>query len=385
MRLIILYKDGTYKNIKEKKLNPKKLSSTDIKLILIPLSEHEGAYIPIKPSKLYNFNKATIKIIYSTYFFNTDECEIDAIEERKNITYFQEFTSLIDFINGIYNVYKFRAIPMYFTENMNPNLTYYPTIAIRQIEVIFYDQFSNILSEIKSENDMGDLMEYPNSYFMSTPPEYINEDRFICLKDILFIPCIFEGCSTSDTYNLLNVIKLEDDKWKKIKKPKESLSPKDFILYKVLDFEIYYLMTYDMYLTLSITDITKKIAILPITTVNEYEKISNKTKYEIITHFIDFAGIDDIFQLEPPMYKINTFLQTLIFLGTILIYSNYFTKYYYDPQAEDFHFDYDIASFIIFADKHYSNSSRNFVKEILMMNELTYTNKINALIKMLNK
>lgn len=385
MKIIILYKDGSYKTIKKKKINPKKLSSKDIKLILIPLSEHEGAFIPIKPSKMYDFSKASVKIIYSTYFFNADECEMDAIEERKNITYFQKFTSLIEFINGLYNVYKFRAIPMYFTENMNPNLRYCPSIAIRQIEVIFYDQTSNIIDTITSEVDMGDLMEYPTSYFISTPPEYINEDRFICLKDILYIPCIFEGQTTSDTNNLPNVIKLGDDKWKKIKNPKDDLVPKDFILYKVPDFEIYYFMTYEMYLNLTVTDITKKIGIYPITAVNEYEKISNKTKYEIITHFIDFAGIDDIFQLEPPMYKISTFLQTLIFLGTILIYSNYFTKYYYDPQSEEFHFEYDIVSFVIFGDKNYSSSSRNFVKEILMMNELTYTNKINAFIKMLNK
>lgn len=379
MKIIILYKNGTYKSIKEKKINSAKLSFKDIKLILIPLLEHEGAFIPIKPSKLYNFNKASVKIIYSTYFFNTDECEMDAIEERKNITYFQEFTSLIEFVNGLYNVYKFRAIPMYFVENMNPNLTYYPIIVIRQIEVIFYDWASNITNTITSEIDMGDLMEYPNSYFMSTPPEYINEDRFICLKDILYIPCIFEGQTTSDTNNIPNVIKLGDDKWEKIKKPKDDLVPKDFILYKVPDFEIYYFMTYEMYLNLTATDITKKIAICPITAVNEYEKISNKSKYEIVTHFIDFAGIDDIFQLEPPMYKINAFLQTLIFLGTILIYSNYFTKYYYDPL------EYDIASFVIFGDKNYSSSSRNFVKALLMINELNYTNKINAFVKLLNK
>ena len=148
LNIVILYKNNSYKIISSKKINCALLNNKNIKLILVPLYENPNAYIPIKPSYLYEFKKATVSIIYQAVIYEIDDEIVTAFDTNN---FYKECDNLIDFINAIYNAYKFRGISIYLSENTDLStgiVTF--TMSIRQISIKLFDDKNQLIEEIDS-------------------------------------------------------------------------------------------------------------------------------------------------------------------------------------------------------------------------------------------
>lgn len=385
LSIIIIYKNNSYKIISFKKLHIKQLMKNSIKFILIPLYDNINAYIPIKPTTLYNFNKAIVSIIYQPFVYdeeNTIGTSFD-IQEFKS-----ECNNIIDFINALYNVYKFRGTGIFLDDNNKMAIPVSFVMTLRKVNIKFYDSVGNIIDEIDS-GVMKDLSELKPKRFQQTPPAYICEDRLESLKEILFIPTIFNYNGRVDLEKLPLCIRLNSDNtWNKIKKPGKDLKLSDHILCKIRDYEIYYLIDYEIYKELiksspfQISFISTPVAkeydenILP--SLDENKIPSQLEKRRVINRYID-NDIFSICDISVSIYTIDDFLQSYVFFNTILSYIKYFAIFCY--QGEDN--DIIMKTFAIF-ERIVSDKNTNDTDLITDL-ESTPENITNAFIKIMQR
>ena len=102
MKILILYKDKSYKIISEKKLKTINLGSSKIQQILIPLYDNANSYIPIKPNSIYKFYKAKVSITYQAFIYDMEDSVGTSFTPN---TFQQECNSLVEFINAADIIY----------------------------------------------------------------------------------------------------------------------------------------------------------------------------------------------------------------------------------------------------------------------------------------
>lgn len=341
--IIILYRDNSYKMISFKKLYKVDLSNDKIKYILIPYLDFKGVYIPIRPTTLYKFYKAEVKIYYQLFFFEYEEMRGDSfsVDEYSNECY-----NIITLINSLYNVYKFRAISILINdakeERMKDGIDFLNwTIYPRRIQVIFKDSNNQIIHEIDSE-DMGDYAEEDPTTFINPPPHYYGEDRFECLSEIFFTPCETQKNGNTALQNLPIGIKLSDNDWYKIKKPGIELRDSDYFFYNLPDFGCYIYLPYNVYTNLfnihsfevqiiggenySVTsgeDINQKYNYVSYLKSRRYNQIPTIVeKREFLDAYLN-DDLIDIYGFNMYIKSSSTFLIAEIFFPTILSYMTY--------------------------------------------------------------
>lgn len=387
--ILILYKNKDFKIFSYNKLKKSQLLSNNIRTIFIPLYDNPNAYIPIKPSVLYEFKKATVLLRYQAFMYDYEE-ELGTSFDLQE-AYF-ECANVIELINALYNLYKFRGVTLYMensyqiTSNLSSNFVMVP----RRILIKFYDENNELIKELDSGN-MVDLEEYDIEVFRRTPPAYICENRMNSIKDMLYVPEIIDKNCAEDVSNLPLCIKLSNDNtWKTIKRPGNELLTTDYILYKIPDFEIYYLMEYGLYLEI----ITfKKFEIhyicTPIdTSVMDTDYLQSIDRNKVPSIFEKMEACEafcnselySIVNAEASIYSIDTFLQSLIFFNTIMNYIRYFGLYCYAGNSTAL----KIRTFALFC--RYNNTLSNiYDQEILTDIELDYESINQLFLKMIMK
>ena len=335
--IVILYKNKKYKIIPHKKLKSKDLTSSSIETIFIPLYDNPNAYIPIKSSTLYDFTKATVSIIYQPFIYDNEDQNGVSYTIRE---FYAECKTIGDFINAIYNCYKFRGVSIFLDENsvfssMRP-LNF--AMVLRRIQIKFFDDKNDIIHEIDS-NVMEDLSDYK---VLENIPAYLCEDRMNCLRDMLYVPDDIDNSGEADIRKLPICIKLSDDyTWKKISKPGKQLNFDDCILYNIPDFEIYYLMTYEVYHKLiDFPSFTAYYIGTPVSKGYDEDyfpsldnnKIPSIYEKDEVYDALRFDNIFSITNTVADIDRVDIFLEALIFSETILNYIKYYAKYCY---AED--------------------------------------------------
>lgn len=389
LKVIILYKDKSYKLISAKKLRPSHLSDNNIKFILIPLYDNPNAYIPIKPSTLYDFIRAKVSIIYQAFVF---EMEVDSGTSFDSQEFSVDCDNIIDFINAIYNVYKFRAISIYLSEN-NDNMTSSNTssfiISIRQIDIKLYDRNDQLIHEINS-GVMEDLSEYSSSYFWKSPPAYSNEDRFKCLGNILYIPCS-DNDYFNDIDNLPICMHLKNKFWKTVKKPSKELENDDCMLYKIPEFEIYYIMEFELYNQLiSLNEFEIHFISAPIFKGYDTDYLTSLDNNRIPSYGEKEEAIEaylsgDLFNICNTIAVINSpdiFLQSMIFITNIVYYIRYFGYLCYSQESSDV----IMRTFILFGRGLGIHGCYDLQGKCLLTDvEMTYDNIIEAFSSMFKK
>ena len=337
LNILILYKNKETKIISAKKIKPSQLSGNDIKMIFIPLYDNPNAYIPIKPNILYNFSKAKVSIEYQAFIYDYEDERGSSFDTQN---FYSECTNIIDFINAIYNCYKFRGVTIYLenayqmTTSSFSNFVIYP----RHIKIKFYDT-NNILTDEIDSGPMEDLSDYDSNVFKKTPPAYVCENRMECLKDILYVPQDIDNSGEIDSEKMPISIQLYDDSWRKVKKPAKELLSTDYILYRVRDFEIYYLMEYQMYCELlKIREFDINYISSPIDTSAMDDEYFNSLDDNKVPSFSEKREVVEMF-IHGEVYNIisacasirspDSFIESLIFFRTIISYIKYFGIYCY--------------------------------------------------------
>lgn len=333
LKLFILYKDKTIKSYSIKKWNKINLRSNKIKYIMIPYLDNTNVYIPIKPSKIYDFYKVSVKLLYQVFTYDYEEGMGESFSED---LYENECYDIVSFINAIYNLYKFRAISIVLHEGRETfmssgkefnTITIYP----RRIIVDFYNNNNEKINEIDS-GIMSDLSTWSSDDFI-VPPVYSTEDRFDCLSDFLFIPTIEDDYQNNDTLKNLPIgIKITDANWCKINRPGKELEKNDIFFYKLDDFCAYYIMPYELYIKLlninrfSIYFIgaalygEEKDLFLP-----SYDNPKNMMYSErmkaIEMYFND--DIFDVYGIVLNVFSVSMFLIAMIYTSNIFLYLRY--------------------------------------------------------------
>lgn len=333
LKLFILYKDKTIKSYSIKKWNKINLRSNKIKYIMIPYLDNTNVYIPIKPSKIYDFYKVRVKLVYQVFTYDYEEGIGESFSED---LYENECYDIVSFINAIYNLYKFRAISIALHEGRETfmssgkefnTITIYP----RRIIVDFYNNRNEKINEIDS-GIMSDLSTWSSDDFI-VPPVYSTEDRFDCLSDFLFIPTIEDDYQNNDTLKNLPIgIKITDINWYKINRPGKELEKNDIFFYKLDDFCAYYIMTYELYVKLlninrfSIYFIgaalygEEKDLFLP--SYDNPKSILYSERMKAINMYFN-EDIFDVYGIVLNIVSVSMFLIAMIYTSNIFLYLRY--------------------------------------------------------------
>src|SRR5699024_2049745 len=128
--------------------------------------------------------------------------------------YSKTFESPIELINGLYNLFKFRAVSICIDDARTENFYGYDGITVeyaicpRRYILKLYDHKNDIIDEIDTE-DMGDLVDLGEDILELTPLAYQYEDRYDKLSDIFYVPC----GNKKTIIDLPLAIYISDDEW----------------------------------------------------------------------------------------------------------------------------------------------------------------------------
>lgn len=335
-KIILLYKNGLVESYSEKKFIEKYDKLSNIKYIMIPYLEFPDCYIPIRPFKYLKFYKATLDIIYQSVSTDIEDQLYDSYDPD---LYSKTFDSLIELINGLYNLFKFRAVSICIDEAKTENFYGYDgntveyAICPRRYILKLYDHENDIIYEIDTK-DMGDLIDLGDDILELTPLAYQYEDRYDKLSDIFYVP----SGNKKTIIDLPLAIYISDDEWRRIKKPASELDPQDSFLYKIDDFCIYYMIRYDNYKEL--LNINSFVCRFCGLLIYEEEEILSFLEEGILSFFdpsnipsiqerinamevIDQYDYLDVYLLSILVTDVQSFLKIMIFLKNIFYYMRY--------------------------------------------------------------
>lgn len=259
---LILYKDHSFKIIDCDNLRSINLNDSKIRVIFIPNLETPNSYIPIKPSSYYIFSKCIVDIIYQGFVTNAyemtgyaekmgytmEDADLDFVPKEHHL----DCCSIVEFINAIYNLWKFRGSSIFISENSNPDsFAGYDSWVIfpRYYCIKFYDDFGRLKSILEADNLVPIPEKYSDKTYSEIPLEYCQEEYMETIKDIFFTPlCNNQIAADGGSFGTLpTMICLDTDSWMKVKKPGQTLSPLDYVLIKIEDYGIYYYTQYGVY------------------------------------------------------------------------------------------------------------------------------------------
>lgn len=249
-KILILYKNHTFDLMGLNELESIDMSGSHIQCILIPFTDVVNGYIPIKPSFLCTAHHVHVKIIYQGFQIfaalegNWDE---EDYEENFPLKIFEvDCFNIIDMVNAIYNLLKFRGTSIFLGEKCIAEFPVeefdgyynYP----REYQFDFYDENDNLFYQISTGLMRSLLDRYTNEFAEIDDPSIILgliDEALISSSPILYLP---------DKKELPGMIQLTQTHWTGIRKPMSELSSEDFILTYDDSYGIYYFSTYGLYL-----------------------------------------------------------------------------------------------------------------------------------------
>ena len=339
---LILYKNHKYDVIREDKLNPRQLSSKDIQTILVPCTDRENLYIPMKPSSLYDFHRVHVAIQYRVFTF---DLESTAGEDLIDTTYEIDCFNLIDLANALFNLYKFRGVSIFIAENLYiENSTVTDTLYPIKIKIDFYSERDTLIHTIESKT-MSSFTKHNPEKFRAFPPPYSWEDRFVCLEDMMFVPMgnpyrkLEPGIDGLD----LMIALVDEHHWKSLHRFKQALE-QDYVLHKIADFEAYYLITgdvmcrleesnfssWEIFITCAVMSPEEKANYFP-----NKDKITWQTKTKIYDDYFNDGIAYAVFPVQFSMQDFVDFLTIYAFIFVIMNYVSYFTWLSYSFESDD--------------------------------------------------
>lgn len=327
-KIILLYKNGLVESYSEKKFIEKYDKLSNIKYIMIPYLEFPDCYIPIRPFKYLKFYKATLDIIYQSVSTDIEDQLYDSYDPD---LYSKTFESPIELINGLYNLFKFRAVSICIDDARTENFYGYDGICVeyaicpRRYILKIYDCENDIIYEIDTE-DMGDLVDLGEDILKLTPLPYQYEDRYDKLSDIFYVP----SGNKKTMIDLPLAMYISDSEWKQIKKPASELDEHDSFLYKIDDFCIYYMIRYDNYKELlNINSFVCRFCGLLIYEEEEILSFFDPSNIPSIQERINAMEVMDqydcldVYLLSILITDVQSFLKIMIFLKNIFYYMKY--------------------------------------------------------------
>lgn len=332
--VIFINKDHSYDMVKVNKLYPKRFISPEIKMILIPAFDHPDLYIPIKPSLLLLENDFELQIEYSMFNFDVENLDYG---DYMIDPYHLKTKSVIDFINGLWNLYKFRGTSIYIQDNITRISYSYTTTAIYPHRI-----YIRVGDNITDSGEMGFLSEMDAfEDFVNSPkakdPQYAWEERIDWAKDFFFTT---EKMEEMPEHFALSPNK----KWRRVYNLLDELIPSDLVLKKLVDFGAYYLSD-TSYHTKEADDIWKSLVITIYVDdiLNEaegFEHLRNKKHYsftdkeDIRRMFLDGELVTP-FGVEIKFYNLKEFLATKAMLPVIVSYIKLYTTMYYGTDGKE--------------------------------------------------
>ena len=260
-RIVLLYKDGTYRSVSIKNLASIDFTSTRLNTILIPLEDHPNLYFPLKPNLQYRSDRIRVDIEHRIFTFDYDE----GIGEDISIAEFwRDCTNIIEFGNAIYNLYKFRGASISIigstVSGITTSFTSYPT----RILVQFFNHREELVRKIDSKE--MESLENLSSSFNGIPfdmvgnrtshPQFASEERMNCLSDFIYTPDEIEVGA--------NYISLRDEKHWEMVDVYSDLSENDYLMVKLSDFGCYYFIDMETFDHISQPQSLKNVIIYPV-------------------------------------------------------------------------------------------------------------------------
>lgn len=233
-RIIILYKDKSYKVIKEREIY-RYFDPNKIKCLLFPKLDNPTIFYPILPdNRLLSFH-FNVEITFDIGEFDFDN---NWFEYKDTFTGHFESESLLQFINYISVFYQNEGIASllessYLNDGFSVMRYIYPTH--------YHIEFNYGESVI----DSGQLKRKTNSGELNISSyNWIIEDRMSSISDILFTVDSIKNCS----HKLPIFLGLRDGIWAKSNYSNNlnnlNLNKDDLILVKLEEFNSYYLLPY---------------------------------------------------------------------------------------------------------------------------------------------
>lgn len=246
-KIIILYKDKSYKLIKENEFYKEMKSNKSIRCLLFPSLTNNLVYYPVLPDKCLLSNEFKIDITFDIGQFDFDEDTMTFIDR---FTSHYETTSVLQFINYISIFYKINGCAEIFESAfLGDGYTIVSTIYPIHYNISFgygnekYNIDSGILRNSIKDN-----------YLPDTAFRWITDGRMDSISHILFTSDFGEN----SFYNLPLLIALRNENWFQTKYANKitylNLNPDDIILIKINGFNSYYLSTYKMYCKMTHTN-----------------------------------------------------------------------------------------------------------------------------------
>ena len=165
----------------------------------------------------------------------------------------------------------------------------------------------------------------------------------------------------------------------------------DYILYRIPDFEIYYMMQYELYnKLLDFKSFEIHYISSPISVKYDTDYLTSLDKGKIPSYSEKAEAIEallsgDLFSISNThtyIDSVDKFLQSFIFSNTILNYLKYFGIYCYAGESPDI----KIRSFIVFGRVLGINGCNDFKGDILLTDlESDYDNILKSFIEMIMK
>lgn len=241
-RIIILYKDRSYKLVKENDLY-KNFKEKEIKLLLFPSKSNSVIFYPIKPDKRLLASHFSITLEFDIGDFDYDENRISYKDSMKS---HYKTDSVIDFIEYISIFYKNSGIAEVLESAiLQDGFAYVTSIypVHYHIDFGYANQYESI--------DSGELERYKSDHYLHIPAfSWINESRMYNISDILYTT----DSNKNGSHSLPILLSLTDGYWDKIKYINNinelHLDKENIILLKSNEFNCYYLTTYEVFNTM---------------------------------------------------------------------------------------------------------------------------------------
>lgn len=238
-RIIIFYKDKSYKLVKEKDLY-KNFDEKKIKLLLFPSKSNSIIFYPIKPDKRLLASHFSVTLEFDIGEFDYDDNIVNYKDSMKS---HYETDSVIDFIEYISIFYKNNGI----AEILESAVLQDGFAYVTSIYPVYYHIDFGYNHEYESI-DSGKLERYTSQKYLKIPAfSWINENRMYNISDILYIP----DSDKNSSHELPILLSLTDGYWSKIKYINNinelHLNKDDIVLLKSNEFNSYYLTTHDIF------------------------------------------------------------------------------------------------------------------------------------------
>lgn len=236
-KIIVLYKNGMYKVLKESKVKSEILTEK-IKCLLVPKNSNPIVYYPILPSKILTSSKFNTEIIFDIGEFDFENNHFEFIDR---FTSRNESNSLIEFINYLSVLYLNEGISTILEDGfLSDGYWYgYRYRAIYPIEYkIKVDKHLNNIhsNELRHKDSSGEL----NTHSV----EWIFSDRMRELSGIMYT----SDSKKNSSLKLPKFISLTGEYWfsfNHIDSKKSMKDNNDLILVKIGDIPAYRLLTYE--------------------------------------------------------------------------------------------------------------------------------------------